>query len=54
MCVRAAARAGAAAEEAALGKERSWVAQAEVQGETFYRSLSKRAVPLTNTFASFS
>ena len=32
----AAARAGAAAEEAALGKERSWAAQAEAQGETFY------------------
>ena len=36
ICVRAAARAGAAAEEAALGKERSWAAQAEAQGETFY------------------
>ena len=33
--MRAAARAGAAAEEAALGKERSWAAQAEAQGETF-------------------
>ena len=36
ICARAAARAGAAAEEAALGKERSWTAQAEAQGETFY------------------
>ena len=29
ICMRAATRAGAAAEEAALGKERSWTAQAE-------------------------
>ena len=36
ICMRAATRAGAAAEEAALGKERSWTAQAEAQGETFY------------------
>ena len=34
--MRATARAGAAAEEAALGKERSWTAQAKAQGETFY------------------
>ena len=34
--MRAAARAGAAAEKAALGKERSWTAQAEAQQcETF-------------------
>ena len=32
----AATRAGAAAEEAALGKERSWAAQAEAQGKTFH------------------
>jgi hypothetical protein len=36
ICVRAAARAGSAAEGAALGKEMSWTAQAEAQGETFY------------------
>ena len=36
ICMRAATRAGAAAEEAALWKERSWTAQAEAQGETFY------------------
>ena len=34
--MRAATRAGAAAEEAALGKERSWAAQAEARGKTFY------------------
>ena len=54
ICMRAATRAGAASGEAALGKERSWTAQAEAQGETFYPSLSKRAVPLMNAFASFS
>ena len=37
MCApRGAIQAGAAAEVAALSKERAWTAQAEAQGETFY------------------
>jgi hypothetical protein len=47
VCVRAAARAGAAAEEAALGKKTSWVAQAEAQGETFF-PLAIEAGSVTN------
>ena len=33
--IRAAARVGAAVEEASPGKERSWAAQAEAQGKAF-------------------
>ena len=36
MCPRGAIQTGAAAEVAALSKERGWTAQAEAQGETFY------------------
>ena len=54
ICMRAATRAGAAAEEAALGKERSWTAQAKHRVKLSTPSQSKRAVPLTNAFASFS
>ena len=36
VCPRGAIQTGAAAEVAALSKERAWTAQAEAQGETFY------------------
>ena len=36
VCPRGAVQTGAAAEVAALSKERAWTAQAEAQGETFY------------------
>ena len=36
VCPRGAIQTGAAAEVAALSKERAWTAQAEAQGGTFY------------------
>ena len=54
ICVRAAARAGATAEEAAFGKERSWTAQAEARAGLSTTLLPRWVVPLTNAFASFS
>ena len=36
VCPRGAIQTSAAAEVAALSKERAWTAQAEAQGETFY------------------
>ena len=36
VCPRGAVQTGAAAEVAALSKERAWTAQAEAQGETFH------------------
>ena len=54
ICVRATARAGATAEEAASGKERSWTAQAEARAGLSTTLLPRWVVPLTNAFASFS
>ena len=50
--MKATARAGAAAEEAALGKERSWTAQAEAQGETFYPLAIEAGVAVNERFRS--
>ena len=36
MCPRGAIQTGAAAEVAALSKERAWIVKAEAQGEAFY------------------
>ena len=51
--VSAATRAGAAAEEAALGKERSWNAQAEAQGEAFYPPAIKAGGAVNERFREF-
>ena len=51
--MRAATRAGAAAEEAALGKERSWTAQAEAQGKTFHPPAIEAGGAVNERFREF-
>ena len=53
VCPRGAIQTGAAAEVAALSKERAWTAQAEAQGRTFYPLAIEAGGPLNARFHEF-